>query len=180
MKTYISILRGINVSGHRVIKMDALKSLYSELGFQNVRHYIQSGNVVFQYKNEDKQILANRIAKAIKESFNYDVPVIIIDDVELDKIIVNNPFNFDKSKDNTHFHITFLGNVPEPELIIKIKDFEFAPDEFLIDNQAIYLYCPKDYSNSKLTNSFFENKLKVIATTRNWKTVIQIKLLLKP
>ena len=82
MNTYISILRGINVGGNRIIKMDALKKLYEDLGFTNVRTYIQSGNVVFQERTTEPKDLELRIFRTIKESYSFDVPIIIKTKVE--------------------------------------------------------------------------------------------------
>jgi uncharacterized protein (DUF1697 family) len=174
MTTYISLLRGINVSGHKMIKMDALRQLFTDLGFQNIQSYIQSGNIVFQNKKTDQKKLENKIAKAIKGKFTFDVPVIVIEFDQLKKIILNNPFLTDKTKDISHFHVTFLSNQPEQENFNKIKDGQYLADEFHLIDKAIYLYCPNSYSNSKLTNSFLESKLKITATTRNWKTTNEL------
>ena len=174
MITYISILRGINVSGHRMIKMDALRLLFSELGFQHIQTYIQSGNVVFQDTEIIPLELEIKIKEAIAEKFGFDVPVIIIKLNELSEIIADNPFLKDAAKDINHLHATFLAREPAQECLDKIKEVTNQTDEFHIIGKAIYLYCPNGYGNSKLTNTFFENKLKVTATTRNWKTINEL------
>ena len=174
MTTYFSILRGINVGGFRMIKMDALKQLYTDHGFQNCQTYIQSGNVVFQCDKTDIKTLEKKITAAIIEKFSYEVPVIILEVDELKQIIANNPFLNDKTKDIAHLHVTFLSEIPEPMNVSKIINADYQPDEFQLIDKAIYLYCPESYSKSKLTNGFFEKKLKVIATTRNWKTTIEL------
>ncbi|MEO6902005.1 MAG: DUF1697 domain-containing protein [Bacteroidia bacterium] len=175
MITYISILRGINVSGHRMIKMQALKELLSSLGFQNIQTYIQSGNIVFQYKKTDHQKLEKKIANAIIDKFTFDVPVIVMELCEFQQIIVGNPFVKDKTKDLAYLHVTFLAGKPDLKSFNKIKEGFYQPDEFYFVSKAIYLYCPTSYSNSKLTNGFFEKKLKITATTRNWKTINEIQ-----
>jgi uncharacterized protein (DUF1697 family) len=174
MTTYISILRGINVSGHRMIKMDVLRQLFTDLGFQNIQTYIQSGNIVFQIKKADQQKLEKKIAKAIAEKFAFDVPVIVKEFDELKKIILDNPFLTDKTKDISHFHVTFLADKPDQVNFNKIKEGQYQADEFHLIDKAVYLYCPNSYSNSKLTNSFLESKLKITATTRNWKTTNEL------
>jgi uncharacterized protein (DUF1697 family) len=174
MQTYIAILRGINVSGHRIIKMDALRQLFAGLGFSNSRTYIQSGNVVFQCKGMDTEKMAIKIAKAITAGFSFDVPVIVKEYGDLVQVAGANPFLADKTKDIAHLHVTFLSDKPEAGNIHSIAGGQYLPDEFLVMDKAVYLYCPNGYSNSKLTNSFFENKLKVTATTRNWKTVNEL------
>jgi uncharacterized protein (DUF1697 family) len=174
MTTYISILRGINVSGHRMIKMDALRQLFADLGFQNIQTYIQSGNIVFQDKKTDQRKLEKKIAKAITDKFSFDVPVIVKEFDELKQILSDNPFLTDNTKDTAHLHITFLADKPDQVNFDKIKDRQYQADEFHLVDKAIYLYCPNSYSNSKLTNSFFETKLKVTTTTRNWKTTNEL------
>jgi len=174
MTTFISILRGINVSGHRMIKMDALRQLYTEMGFSNVQTYIQSGNVVFQYKKVKLLELEKNIAKKISEKSGFDVPVIVKEYEELKLIIKNNPFLKDKTKDTSHLHVTFLSAKPDKANFEKIKEGQYQADEFHLVDKSIYLYCPNGYGNSKLTNSFFESKLKVTATTRNWRTTNEL------
>jgi uncharacterized protein (DUF1697 family) len=170
MNTYIAILRGINVGGKRMIKMDALKQLFASLGFSNIETYIQSGNVFFQCKKTSEEKLAATIAKEIENIFAFDVPTIVKNVDDLKQIITNNPFTKDKKKLLEYFHVTFLATTPTKENLDNIAKLTFGDDAFQIIDKAVYLYCPNGYSNSKLTNSFFENKLKVIATTRNWKT----------
>jgi uncharacterized protein (DUF1697 family) len=170
MNIYIAILRGINVGGKRMIKMDALKQLFASLGFSNIETYIQSGNVFFQCKKTSEEKLAVTIAKEIENVFKFDVPTIVKNVEELNQIITNNPFTKDKKKQVEFLHVTFLATAPAKENIDRIIKLTFGDDVFAIIDNAVYLYCPNGYSNSKLTNGFFENKLKVIATTRNWKT----------
>jgi uncharacterized protein (DUF1697 family) len=170
MNAYVAILRGINVGGKRMIKMDALKQLFTSLGFQNVQTYIQSGNVFFQCKKTSEEKLAATIAKEIESVFTFDVPTIVKNIDGLKEIIANNPFTKDKKKQAEFFHVTFLANAPTKANVDGIANLTFGDDAFAIIDKAVYLYCPNSYSNSKLTNGFFETKLKVIATTRNWKT----------
>lgn len=168
--TYICILRGINVSGQKIIKMEALKELCIALHFQNIQTYIQSGNIVFQTKKTASEELEKEISKGIATKFGFDVPVILIELTEWEDILSANPFLKDETKDNTYFHISFLSKNPSHEDFTKIEAVRYAPDEFYLVGRAIYLYCPNGYGNSKLTNNFFEHKLNLVATTRNWKT----------
>lgn len=174
MVTYISILRGINVSGKNLIKMDALRAMYESLGFQNCVTYIQSGNVVFLSKKSTPEKLASTISNQIKQEFGFEVPVLVMTIDTLEVVIANNPFVKDKKKDNTFFHVTFL------EVSSVVKDYDSILDkgregeEIDITSMAVYLYCPLGYGSTKWTNTFFESKLKVRATTRNWKTTLEL------
>ncbi|HLO79369.1 MAG TPA: DUF1697 domain-containing protein [Chitinophagaceae bacterium] len=174
MTTYISILRGINVSGHNMIKMEALRKLYASLGLVDVQSYIQSGNLIFRAKESDNRKLEAKIVKAIKNEFGFDVPVMIIGLDELKKIAMGNPFADDKQRDTKFMHVSFLSGDPGKPAIANIDPSQYHPDEFSWKGRSVYLYCPGGYGNTKLNNSFFEKKLKLTATTRNWKTVNEL------
>lgn len=174
MQTYISILRGINVSGKNLIKMDALRQLYMNLGFENVESYIQSGNVMFRSDIQNTKELNQLISSKIKEVFDFEVPVMVFTIDEFMRAIQQNPFTFNNSKSSEFFHLTFLSENPENTLITKIDTEKYLSDEFKIIGKIVYLYCPESYGKTKLSNSFFEKKLKVNATTRNWKTINEL------
>lgn len=181
MKTYVAILRGINVSGRNLIKMTELKKMFEDLHFENVKTYIQSGNVAFSTKPENDKALQERIHNAIQKTFSFDVPVIVLDEMELTRIQQHNPFLKNRSEDVLKLHVTFLGEEPEKVLVDKLKETgQFLPDEWSVEGKAIYLFCPTGYGNTKLNNNFFEKKLKVTATTRNWKTVNELVRMVTP
>ncbi|MES2567724.1 MAG: DUF1697 domain-containing protein [Bacteroidota bacterium] len=173
MHTYIAILRGINVSGHKIIKMEALRALCESLGFKNTKTYIQSGNIIFQCKKTIPAELEKKITTAIAETFNFEVPVIVKDANDLKTVIKNNPF-LKRKEDITKLHVTFLNNEPDKSSVDKIKECVYTEDEFTLSEKAVYLFCTNGYGNTKLTNTFFENKLKVSATTRNLKTLTEL------
>lgn len=177
MAVFLSILRGINVSGQKLIKMPDLKALYEELGLKNVSTYIQSGNVIFESSNSKS--LSERIEKKILEKYAFHVPVMIRDVNEIQEVIDGNTYLKEKNIEPEKLHITFLEKEPSPENLNKIKDLNYEPDRFYISGKTIYLHCPNGYGKTKLTNTFFENKLKVSATTRNWKTTNEILKMMK-
>lgn len=180
MTKYIAILRGINVGGKRKILMADLKELFSKLGFSYIETYIQSGNVIFNMKTkEDNLILANKIEQSILKNFKFEVPVIVRSVDEFKDVISKNIFAKEKETDIERLHLTFLKEVPETEKSEKIKSYNYYPDNFKIIGKNVFVYCSGKYSDSKLTNSFFENKLQVSATTRNWKTVLKLSELSK-
>ncbi len=170
VKTYISVLRGVNVGGHKKVKMDALRAVYLELGFVNVCTYIQSGNVIFQDGTAQTNELERVVGLRIAETFGFEVPVIVLELSELRDIVRRNPFAFSRSDEATHLYVTFLSSIPSPEAIGAIREAKFTPDECHVTDRAAYLFCPGGYGKTKFTNTFVEGKLKVVATTRNWKT----------
>lgn len=123
-----------------------------------------------QMKNFDIQ-LAEKIERAIYKKYNFQVPVIIRNDEELKKIISSNPFLKEKNIEEKKLHVTFLSNTPAKMNVESIKDIDFSPDKFIIKGKEIYLHIPESYGETKLSNNFFEKKLKITATTRNWNTV---------
>ncbi len=175
MNKKIAILRGINVGGKRIILMADLKALFEELRFTDVQTYIQSGNVIFNSKEESTDIeLSDKIEASILKRYGFDVPVIIRTVNELKEIVLANPFYQDKEFGIDGLYVTFLKNLPTAESIINIEAYDYSPDRFIIKEKEIFIFCAGKYHQSKLTNNFFENKLKVPATTRNWKTVLKL------
>ncbi len=169
MNTYISLLRGINVTGKKRMKMEELRTLFISLGFKNVKTYIQSGNVIFNSDKADGSSLVKIIESGIKCKFGFDVSVHMITPYRLREIIANNPFPFGENK----ACITFLFETPQHISWDELKAARQKTEQFEIseDENVVYLHCPLGYARTKLSNNFFERKLKVSATTRNLKTL---------
>ena len=175
MTKYISILRGINVGGKRKILMADLRELYKSLGFENIVTYIQSGNVIFESKKKNaNNTFTKKIKEAIFEKYGFDVPVIIRSVEEIKNILKKNPFLKKEGAQIENLCVTFLSEVPSEENLEKIKTCDYSPDLFQIIEDNTFLFIEGKYHKSKLTNNFFEKKLKVSATTRNWKTVLKL------
>ncbi len=174
MPAFISLLRGINVSGQKLIKMDALKMMYRQLNFQNIESYLQSGNVIFEDDKSDPSDLAATISSKIQEQFGFEVPVIVLNVDDLKAIIDANPFKDDLRMDRQFLHVTFLDSDPKNIDFEKIEAKKSPGEEIVMNKKAVYLYCPNGYGRTKLTNNFLETKLRVGATTRNWKTVNEL------
>ncbi|MCP4443323.1 MAG: DUF1697 domain-containing protein [Aureispira sp.] len=170
MPRYISLLRGINVGGHKKIKMAELKAAYEELGLTKVKTYIQSGNVLFNTTKLDKTKLSLAIQKGIVDKWGFEVTVWVIDPKEWSTYIENNPFLSQKDIDTSKLHLMMLQASPEKDFLDALKDFDSGDDEFKCIENVIYLHCPNGQARTKLNNNFFERKLKVTATTRNWRS----------
>lgn len=166
MKTYIVLLRGINVSGKNKLPMAELRELLNDLGFQNVQTYIQSGNIVLESDSSKTQV-SKKIKQCIKSNYDYDVPVLVKTNDEWQKAIANNPF---KSVEEKQQYFTFLSNIPKEKTIV----IDAKQDEFEIIEDVVYVNAVGGYGKTKLNNNFFEQKLKVSATTRNLKTSIKL------
>jgi len=169
---YISILRGINVSGQKIIKMADLKALYEAIGFERVTTYIQSGNVIFDSNGANKADLEKAIEIAIKEKYSFHVPVAIRTHKEFNVIVDNCPYKeADAEENGTKVLVTFLHSTPEKHKQKLLLEYVKHPERLVIHDSEVYLYCQNGYGKSKLTNTFIESKLGMSATTRNWKSV---------
>jgi len=153
--------------------MADLKALCQNLGWANVVTYIQSGNLIFDSTKKNSE-LEKQLEVAIFEKYGFEVPVIVRNANELQTSIGRNSF-FDKDADIMQLHLTFLKETPTDENVEKIKTYNYEPDKFEIEERDVFIYCTGKYHQSKLTNNFFEKKLKVGATTRNWKTVLKLQ-----
>jgi uncharacterized protein (DUF1697 family) len=167
MTTYIAMLRGINVSGQKKVLMSDLKNLFDELGYAHAATYIQSGNVVFDAGGSESEVVQT-LEAAIRHRFGFDVPVMVRCAADMNAIVQNYPF---KDASEEHLYVAFLDQAPAPERVQALSPDGFLPDRWILQGREIYLHIPVSYGNTKLSNNFFENKLKVKATTRNWKTV---------
>lgn len=174
MTTYISILRGINVSGQKLIKMDVLRKSYEKLGFNNITTYLQSGNIIFTDKGTDTNQLAQIISGQIEKDFGFQVPVIVLSIGKLQQIIEANPFAKEMDKDKAFLHVTFLSSPSDKYDLNTLEEKKQNGEEISVTGNAVYLYCPNGYGRTKLNNNFLETKLKVTATTRNWKTTCEL------
>lgn len=175
MTKYIAILRGINVGGRRKILMADLRKLLATLDFSAIQTYIQSGNVIFETPAEQDHLkLAADIEQLIVDNYDFAVPVIVRSLDEWQQAVATNPFYQENETDIEHLHLTFLKKLPEGRKLNKINTYDYAPDQFNIIGKDAFVYCSGRYSASKLTNKFFESKLKVTTTTRNWKTVLKL------
>lgn len=154
--------------------MVELKTLYEKAGFKKITTYIQSGNVVFEADKPDLDALPAKIGQMIFKKYGFNVPVIIRTVDEMQAVVDNNPMLKNKSMDIEKLHVTFLSEKPAKEHLEKIAAYQYKPDEYIIGGKEVFIFCPNGYGNTKLSNTFFENKLKVTATTRNWRTVNEL------
>ena len=175
---YIAILRGINVSGKNLIKMDALRISMENFGFQSVITYIQSGNTCFESNLEDTSEIASTIKNGIEKNFNLNVPVLVFKEEEFDKILNENPFVKQSNFDTKFMHVTFLESEIDSNLIPQLAEKCSESEQLFCQGKAVYLYLPTGYGTTKLSNNLIEKKLKNLATTRNWNTCLELQKIL--
>lgn len=171
MRTYIALLRGINVGGHKKVQMAELRALLTKYGFSDVKTYIQSGNVIFQSSKNDIKILESKIKQSILDHFGFEVSVLVRTREQLSKIFDDCPFPKEK-KVNSYF--AMLSHIPNKDSVIEAKEKTYENEEYEIINDCLYFYCAKGYGNAKFSLNYFEKKLQVSATSRNYKTMVKL------
>ncbi|MEG3656627.1 DUF1697 domain-containing protein [Arenibacter palladensis] len=174
MTNYIVLLRGINVSGQRKIKMSQLKVLLESLGFSEVSTYIQSGNIVLKSALPMSAEVAQIIKEGIYKTFGFDVPVLAKTLPELEEIIKHSAFMALDESESKKWYYVLLQETPKRELIKSLQQEQFPNEQFTIAKSCVYLRCDQGYGKTKCDNNFFENKLKVSATTRNHRTMMKL------
>ncbi len=176
---YVAIIRGINVSGKNLIKMDALRIAMDNIGFQSIKTYIQSGNICFESNLKDNLEIAAKLKDGIEKNFQLTIPVLVFKEEEFDEIVNENPFMKQSNFDTKFMHITFLESEIDSNLIPQLVDKCSESEQLFCQGKAVYLYLPTGYGNTKLSNNFIEKKLKNLATTRNWNTCLELQKILK-
>ena len=174
MTKYLALLRGINVSGHNMIKMDALKKMLENMGFQNVETYIQSGNVFLDSEEENAASVGFKIKQEISKVFGYDVPVIMVSKTDLELCFKNNPYLKEKECDIKKLYVAFISKELTAAAINDLKISNFKPDEAAIDSNRIYIKYAIGAGKTNLDQKYIEKKLNVVATIRNWNTVTKL------
>lgn len=174
MTTHLALLRGINVSGHNMIKMDALKTTLENIGFQNVQTYIQSGNVFVETEEESTAKVGFLIKQEIFKVFGHEVPVVVIGKEDLEACFRNNSFLKEKDMDIKKLYVAFVSIALRSDNINDLKMSQVKPDEATIDANRIYIKYAVGAGKTRFDQKYIEKKLNVIATIRNWNTVTQL------
>ena len=166
---YIVLLRGVNVGGKNKLPMAAFRTQLEAKGFESVTSYIQSGNIGLNSELEAKQV-KYLIEQLLEEEYQYKVPVLVLPQSALLSLAEAHPYS-KLAGDIKYLHFTLLHASPSEAHRKYFVDLEIAGEEFLCGDSCVFLHLPNGYGRAKLTNGFIERRLKVIATTRNYKTM---------
>lgn len=176
MKTsskHVALLRGINVGGKNMLPMKELAAMFVQARCVDVTTYNQSGNVVFNAEDKVVAGLCGGIAQQVEERFGIRVPVVLRTAAEIDKVVRRNPFLKAGASEET-LHVCFLADQPEKSLVAALDPGRSSPDGFAVLGREIYMQLVKGVSGTKLTNAYFDSKLKTVSTIRNWRTVLKL------
>lgn len=174
---YLALLRGINVGGKNTLPMRDLVELFAAAGCEDVRTYIQSGNVLFNAAPGVAARLPDVITAAIAARFAYRTPVIVRTVAELAQVILHNPYSALGATTET-LHVLFLADLPDDRRIASLDAARSPPDAFVVRGREVYLHLPQGAARTKLTNDYFDTRLSTTSTGRNWRTVSKLHALM--
>lgn len=169
-RQYVALLRGINVGGRAVVKMGALKEAFESFGLTEVRTYIQSGNVLFETKEADRDKLARGLEAHVKRVLRHQVTVFIVSPEELEDAAAHNPFEPQRLDKVQRCHLMFLSGRPQhanQEALIALQGREYR---FHVRGKVMYFTYSRSLEGRRRTINF-EKVLGVAGTARSWKVV---------
>jgi uncharacterized protein (DUF1697 family) len=172
-QSYIGLIRGINVGGNNLLKMDALRALCETAGLKGAKTYLQSGNVVFRSKL-DRAKLVDRIEEGIRKNTGFEAKVILRTADEIRDVIAANPFTTGPQRNPKALLVAFLGGSISKDAKALLSKLKIDSEELHFGDQELYLYLPEGIAGSKLSNALTEKKIGVNVTARNWNTVMAL------
>ncbi|HZS46187.1 MAG TPA: DUF1697 domain-containing protein [Blastocatellia bacterium] len=176
MTGYIAFLRGINVGGHKIVKMEDLNAVFLSCGLKKVKTFIQSGNVIFEASSTNSSTLTKKIEKSLQKSLGYDVPVLLRTISELAELVKSDPFKKIKVAADAGKYVTFLAEEPKSKPSLPFFSPKKDVEVFYMRGLDIFCLAYKIDGKSGFPNAIVEKQFGVSATTRNWNTISKIVL----
>ncbi|HEY0639966.1 MAG TPA: DUF1697 domain-containing protein [Pseudonocardiaceae bacterium] len=168
MTRYAALLRGINLGSRNRVAMTDLRAIFTDLGHRDVVTHVQSGNVAFTSGGGTAADIERAVTGELAARLGHDVPVMVRSHAELGRLVDGVPYPVD---DPLRTHVTLLAEAPDAELVAALTVPEGESARLTLRGRDVYLHTPDGYGRTKLSNAFLERRLKVAATTRNWRTV---------
>jgi len=173
MPAIIAMLRGVNVGGHNLISMPALRALCGSLGLENIQTYVQSGNVVFMSGERNLEALTKRIEAALDKACGSRITVMLRTSAEMRTVIAQNPFAKRSKVEPNKLLVTFLAKAISPEAQWQLETIKAGSEEVKARAREVYVYYPDGMGRSKLPAAM-ERVLKKTGTARNWNSVTKL------
>tara|TARA_R110002012_G_scaffold163831_5_gene326243 strand:- start:789 stop:1316 length:528 start_codon:yes stop_codon:yes gene_type:complete len=170
---YVALLRGVNVSGKNKLPMALLRDALGKTPFYGVTTYIQSGNIVFNTDLETAHC-EQIVGDLLKSEFDLNIPVMVYEQDAIKDILKVNPFKTRTMDDAKFMSFGFLSEIPEQDKVEEVMSFSTELETFKIVNNVIYFYCGVGFGKTKMTNAWFEKKLGLISTMRNYNTTFKL------
>jgi len=171
MGVFIAMLRGVNVGGNNMIKMEVLREICGTLKFRGAQTYVQSGNVVFACDERDAAVVEKKLENAIERKLGFRPAVIARTAAQLRDAVARNPFAKRRGLEPGKLLVTFLSGEPDATGLKTVRATKTDPEEMRIDGREVYIYFPNGAGKSKLAWSKIAEMLKVAGTARNWNSV---------
>ncbi len=179
MTPYIALLRGINVGGHKKVGMAELRAFAGELGLEDARTLLQSGNLVFRHAGQTTPAaLEKRLEAEAVKRLGLETDFLVRDAKEWAEVVAGNPFPEIAATDPSHLVVVFLKDAPTGAAVEALQAAIKGPEEVRVEGRHAYLMYPVDIGNSKLTSVVVEKKLGTRGTGRNWNTILKLGALL--
>jgi uncharacterized protein (DUF1697 family) len=172
MARQIALLRGINLGAHRRVAMGRLRELLAELGYGDVRTYLQSGNVVLTSPASPER-LQREIERQIAKQLGLETQVLVRTRDELADVIERDPLA-GVADNPKRYQVSFLSAEPDPEVVRELGRVDVAPERFVVSGREIYTWHPDGIQRSQLNKVLSDRRLGVTATARNWNTVTKL------
>lgn len=179
MPLFISLLRGINVGGRKKIKMADLRALYLELGFQNPRTLLQSGNVIFEAADAELAELGARIEAGISQRFGFEAGALLRRPETFRATLADHPFSAEQLERGSHAMIVFLSGAPAERDVGALVAKNPGREAISASGAALYVFYTDGVARSKLDTKRIESTLGVLASARNWNTCQRLLKLLR-
>jgi uncharacterized protein (DUF1697 family) len=169
---HILLLRGINLAGRNRIAMPALRDALTATGFEDVRTYLQSGNVVLS-STAKADAVVRKAKRLIAKEFGLEIAVVGRTRAQLAKIVELNPLQ-KVAKDPKRYQVSFLEAKATRELMRPVEEAAVPPEQVVAVGREIYAWHPGGVGRSQLWALLGSQRLGVTATSRNWTTVTSL------
>ena len=173
MPAVVALIRGINLGPNKRVPMAELREALTELGYDNVRTLLASGNVIVETKQKPPAVAA-AIEKVIADRFGHDVVVITRTAAEIEAVIEANPLG-DVATDGSRQFVSFLSDEPKAAVLREIEQADIGDERYVAAGREIHYWCADGLRDSKVMKVMTEKRLGVTATVRNWNTLLKIR-----
>jgi len=174
MNTFIVLLRGINVGGKNIIKMEHLRQIFVDMGFSDVKTFIQSGNVVFRTSENDKLKLTDKIEKQLRQNFSVEIKTLVLTADDLEETVKYAPENFGAEPEKFRYDVWFLLPPTTADKIVPNVRLREGVDFLQAGKNAIYT----SRLTSEASRSYFPKIMQMpfyrSITIRNWNTTTKL------
>jgi uncharacterized protein (DUF1697 family) len=169
----VALLRGVNVGGKNKLPMKELCALFAAAGCTKVSNYIQSGNIIFEASDAVAKQIPAKVGASIEKQFGFPARLVLRTEEQLRRVSQSNPY-LKPGVDEDLLSVMFLADTPSADSIAELDPERSAPDTYIVEGDVIFLCTPTGLARTKLTNAYFDSKLKTFSTARNWRTVLKL------